>query len=307
MKIWLVLTALLAGCQTTQAPEGPCQRPPSLLQLGTQTWSEPGQKTWDTRQVCLANGGTYQSPDRVHTQRQVQVAADQGDPRAWLQLGQWAMTDQPPRFAFAEQAFLQAWTRGLDEAAWYLSRLERHGYGRTPDPLAATNWLQKASGDQTLVPARDLASVKIQRQHLTDRLHQTEAEMAALNQQILAAPPGTTLFRFDLGGQGGCGTDLDWQAFGTGPAGLSLAIDAFVADYQDRGWLWLDLGPGNDDPLTKSVLNEVLQSAPIWLIATGFPGQHPDSPHPRIFSTQSPADGGHRFGPNQIVWNCSNA
>lgn len=302
---WLLWMALgLSGCQTLRDADGPCQHPPTQLQLGDQTWQESGRRGWEDLDSCLALGGTYHRVNADKAHAQTRVAAEAGNPEAWMQIGRWSLHARPPAYARAEHAFLQAWHRGLDEAAWYLARMARYGLGQVPDPLAATNWLQKASGDQQLVPAGDLAIAKLEARQLTLELDQQAADMAALKTQLKESPRGTPLYRFDLGGQGGCGVDLNWQAFGAGAAGLSLALDAYRERYLDAGWLWLDIGPQPTGPLMDQVMSEILTASPVWLLVTGYRGVDTNSTHPRLFSTQSPAEGGHRYGPTQLSWDC---
>ena len=196
----------LAGCQSIESPEGPCQLPPVYHQLGQQSWRTPGAKTYDDRASCLAKGGQFSVHDAELFQSQIKIHADAGDPEAWIQLGQWALYDQPPNFEEAYRAFQSAYRLGDDSAAWYLSYMHRHGMGRAADPLIAVNWLQKASGDQTLVPKIELTrarlALEVEKQHRA-QLQADRVELSNQIQTLQASLVKTRLYRFDLGGPGG--------------------------------------------------------------------------------------------------------
>ena len=297
----------LAGCQSIEPPEGPCQLPPIYHQLGQQSWRTPGAKTFDDRASCLAKGGQFSVHDAGLFQSQIKIHADAGDSDAWIQLGQWALYDQPHNFEEAYRAFQSAYRLGVDSAAWYLSYMHRHGMGRVAAPLTAVNWLQKATGGQTLVPKIELTrtrlALEVEKQHRA----QLQADRVNLSNQVQtlkASLVKTPLYRFDLGGSGGCGVDLDWQAFGTGAAGFSLAIDAFEHQYANQGWLWLDFAAPPTALLFQRVVNEVLQTSDAWLVVTGLNSSSNHLQQPRIFGQTPRSDQAMQHGPSQLRWDC---
>lgn len=297
----------LAGCQSIESPEGPCQLPPVYHQLGQQSWRTSGAKTFDDRANCLAKGGQFSIDDPELFQSQIKIQADAGDPEAWIQLGQWALYNQPPNFEDAYRAFQSAYRLGDDSAAWYLSYMHRHGMGRAADSLTAVNWLQKATGDQTLVPKIELTrtrlALEVEKQHRA----QLQADQVNLSNQLQRLQAGlvkTRLYRFDLGGSGGCGIDLDWQAFGGGAAGFSLAIDAFERQYAHQGWLWLDFAKPPTAPLFQQVVDEVLQTSNAWLVVTGLHSSSNEMRQPRIIGQTPRSDQAMRHGPSQLRWDC---
>lgn len=295
----LVLSMVLSACQSMETPAGPCRLPDQVNRLGAQQWQSPGARTWDSEARCLAKGGIYSSSALPLLQSQVRQQADQGSVHAQHQLGLWALNSQPPNYEVARQHFLQAWQRGYPPAAWYLSRMARLGLGQAPDPLAATNWMQRAAGDQVLVAKSQLDHANLTQQHLTQTLANLQGELAKTRlQQDLA--PKTPLFRFDLGGAGGCGQTLQWRAFGDSGVGLSLAMDAFERDYRDQGWLWLDVA-GTQDALTDQVLQEILQASPSWLVVSGYPAPAQPTHHPRLYGQPSKVT---QYGPTLIQWQC---
>lgn len=296
----------LTGCQSIQPPEGPCQLPPVYHQLGQQSWRTAGAKTFDDRARCLAKGGQFSVHDMGLFQSQIKIQADAGDPDAWIQLGQWALYDQPPNFENAYRAFQSAYRLGDDSAAWYLSYMHRHGMGRAADPLNAINWLQKAAGDQTLVPKIELTRTRLALE--VEKQHRAQLQADHINvsdhlQRLQAGLVTTRLYRFDLGGPGDCGVDLDWEAFGTGAAGFSLAIDAFERQYANQGWLWLDFAKPPTEPLFQQVVDEVLQTSDAWLVVTGVKPSN-NMGHPRIFGQTPRSDQAMRHGPSQLRWDC---
>ena len=297
----------LVGCQSLEAPEGPCQLPPVYHQLGQQSWRTPGEKTFEERASCLAKGGQFSVRDAGVFRSQIKTQADAGDPEAWIQLGQWALHDQPPNFQNAYRAFLSAYRLGDDSAAWYLSYMHRHGMGRNADPLTAVNWLEKATGGQTLVPKIELTRTRLALEVEKQNHARLQADRVTLSNQIQtlqASLVKTRLYRFDLGGPGGCGVDLDWQAFGGGAAGFSLAIDAFERQYANQGWLWLDFAEQPNAPLFQQVLKEVIQTSDAWLVVTGLRSSDNPLRQPRIFGQTPRSDQAMQHGPSQLRWEC---
>lgn len=303
----LLISGFLVGCQSFEPPPGPCQLPPVTHQLGQQTWQSPGPKTWDEPSHCLAMGGLYRHSRAARHTDIWQARADAGETEAMVQLGQWALAEHPPRFDEARALFQNAWALGDGQGAWFLAHMARHGLGQAPDPLASTNYLQQAAGQEKLVPARRLATAEHTRDALIDALAQQQAENAQVTQALASlqkqwsSRPKTPLYRFDLGGDGGCGIDLDWQAFGSGAAGLSLAVDAFEQQYSDQAWLWLDTSTAARTDLWEQVYQEILITSPAWLVVNG---QTTQTHHPRIWGEASPASGHSQHGPSTIEWGC---
>ena len=195
-----------------------------------------------------------------------------------------------------------AYRLGDDSAAWYLSYMHRHGMGRAADPLIAVNWLQKASGDQTLVPKIELTRTRLALE--VEKQHQPNFRQIASSCLInykLQRLVKTRLYRFDLGGSGGCGIDLDWQAFGGGAAGFSLAIDAFERQYAHQGWLWLDFAKPPNAPLFQQVVDEVIQTSDAWLVVTGLHSSGNEMRQPRIFGQTPRSDQAMQHGPINCV------
>lgn len=303
----IVACAFLVGCQSVKPPDGPCELPPVTHQLGDQTWQTPGAKTWDEPAQCLRAGGIYQTSMQAMQLAQYRHKAQLGDTQAMIQLGEWALAESPPDFESATEYFQRAWALGDRQAAWFLAQMAREGLGQPANALVATNFLEQAAGGIKLVPATALAGAQLQQQALVEALAEQQSQQAQLDADLRhvqaqwEARPRTTLYRFDLGGSGGCGIDLDWRAFGEGAAGLSLAVDAFEHQYAGQGWLWLDTAGPTDSDLWEQTYREILQSSPAWLVTNG----EPIATHlPRIVAHDSPALGVSYFGPSVIEWRC---
>ena len=146
-------------------------------------------------------------------------------------------------------------------------------------------------------------ALEVEKQHRA----QLQADRVKLSNQLQRLQTGlvnTRLYRFDLGGSGGCGIDLDWQAFGSGAAGFSLAIDAFERQYANQGWLWLDFATPPTAPLFQQIVDEVLQTSDAWLVVTGLRSSSNDLRQPRIFDQTPQLNQTMRHGPSHLRWDC---
>ena len=303
----LLCASVASGCSTLQPPQGPCQLPDQTHTIGNQTWRSAGAQTWDDQAECLAQGGTFSTAANSLQQARIEHRASQGEASAIHQLGLWALQSDPPRYAQANTHFKTAWQLGHGESAWFLARMARYGQGQAPDPLEASNWMQRAAGDITLVAKLELDKAEIRGRHLTQTVENLRGELAKTRLSLNAIQiPKTRLFRFDLGGSGGCGTDLDWQAFGSSAMGLSLAMDAFERDYADQGWLWLD-AERLSDPLQLQVIAEILERSDASIMASGLPEPEHSFGGERLYQAHADPGRSFRVGPNTLMWDCDAA